>query len=70
MSYTRIHGLQGGCQPRTTIGDNQLQLLAFQAPPVQIPQQTFPSWLALSLALKFTGLSRKFCCTTTTLLFA
>ena len=43
MRHPRVTGLQGRCQPRTAIGDDQLQLLTFQASPVQIPLAALPT---------------------------
>src|SRR3990172_4902648 len=47
---SRIDGLQGGGQASTTVGDDQLQVLAFQPAPVEVPQESFPGRLALARA--------------------
>src|SRR5579884_1321314 len=48
--HLRIDGLQRGGQARATVGDDQQQVLAAQAAPIQIVQKAFPGRLALALA--------------------
>src|SRR5579883_983020 len=51
--HLRIDGLKRGGQARATVSDDQQQVLAAQAAPIQIVQKAFPGRLALALtALK------------------
>src|SRR5271157_6636870 len=49
MQCPGVHGLDGRGQPRTAVGDDQQQLLAFQPAAIQILEQTFPGALAFAL---------------------
>mgnify|MGYP001465230593 FL=1 len=50
MGYAGIDHLQRCRQPRTAIGHDQLELVAFQATPIKIQQEAFPGCLALPCA--------------------
>src|SRR5690348_1669678 len=49
MQNAGIHGLDGGSQAGTAIGDDQQQAIAHQPASIQILQQSFPGGLAFSL---------------------
>ena len=50
MQDARVHGLDRRRQSGTAVGEHQLQLLAFQSPRVQIPEQPLPGRLTFALA--------------------